>query len=140
MAQLCQHQAQFKQLNVEVLLVSFGAPEVAKVWLEETCPSFHLLLDPERSVYRTYGLERSWRRSWNLKTLWRYLQLLRAGRKWRGIQGDSAQLGGNVIVDRKGIVRLVYRSRDPTDRPPVSELLTILQRLEKEANDSSFNR
>ncbi len=133
MAQLCQQQIQLKQLNVEVLLVSFSDdPELAKVWLETTCSSFRLLLDPERIFYRTYGLERSWLRSWNLKTLWRYVQLLRAGRKWRGVQGDSAQLAGDFIVDTKGILRLAYRSHDPTDRPLVADLLTVLQQLDKE--------
>jgi len=132
-AQLCQHQEQFKHLNVAVLLISFGSPEVAKVWLEDTCPSFRLLLDPARTVYRAYGLERSWLRSWNLKTLWRYIQLLSAGRKWRGIKGDSAQLGGDFIIDTEGIVRLAYHSHDPTDRPPVADLLSLLQQVDNQA-------
>jgi peroxiredoxin len=133
-AQLCQRQDELGQFNVEVLLVSFGAPEVAKIWLEESCPEFRLLLDSERAAYRTYGLERSWLRSWNLKTLWRYIQLLSAGRKWRGIQGDSSQLGGDFIIDKEGIVRLAYRSHDPTDRPTVTNLLTILHQLDEEAD------
>lgn len=132
MAQLCQHEKQFKQLEVEVLLISFGAPEVGKLWLEEMCPSFPLLLDTERMVYRIYGLQRSWLRSWNLKTLWRYIQLLSSGRKWRGIQGDSAQLGGDFIVNTNGILHLTYRSRDPTDRPPVTLLLSLSRQLSEE--------
>jgi peroxiredoxin len=131
---LCQRQDELGQFNVEVLLVSFGAPEVAKIRLEETCPEFRLLLDSERVAYRTYGLERSWLRSWNLKTLWRYIQLLSAGRKWRGIQGDSSQLGGDFIIDKEGVVRLAYRSHDPTDRPTVTNLLTILHQLDGEAD------
>jgi peroxiredoxin len=98
-------------------LYSFSAPEYAKMWVEESCPSFTLLLDPERVTYRAYSVEHSWLRSWNLRTFWRYIQLLRIGRKWRGIQGDSAQLGGDFIIDRDGIVRMAYRSYDPTDRP-----------------------
>lgn len=133
MAQLCQQQGQLKRLKVAVLLVSFSDdPELARVWLETTCSSFRLLLDPERVVYHTYGLERSWLRSWNLRTLWRYVQLLRAGRKWRGIQGDSAQLAGDFIVDAKGRLRLAYRSHDPTDRPAVADLLALLQPLDNE--------
>ena len=87
-------------------------------------------LDPERTVYATYGLERSFRRSWNLKTMWRYVRLLTSGRQWRGIQGDSAQLGGDFVVDAGGIVRLAYRSYDPTDRPPVANLLALLRQLD----------
>lgn len=130
---MCQQQGQLKRLKVAVLLVSFSDdPELAKVWLKTTCSSFRLLLDPERVVYHIYSLERSWLRSWNLRTLWRYVQLLRAGRKWRGIQGDSAQLAGDFIVDAKGRLRLAYRSHDPTDRPAVADLLALLQPLDNE--------
>ena len=126
---MCQHQAAFEELNVEVLIISFGALPAAQEWLQETCAPFRLLLDPQRTVYQAYGLERSLRRSWNLRTIWRYIQLLSTGRKWRGIQGDSAQLGGDFVVDAGGIVKLAYRSHDPTDRPPVERLLTIFEQL-----------
>jgi len=129
-AQLCQHQDELDKLNTRVWIVSFGALPAAQAWLEETCTPFRLLLDPDRETYRTFGLERSLLRSWNLKTIWRYTQLLTAGRRWRGIQGDSAQLGGDFIVDRTGVVRLAYPSRDPTDRPSINELLTLLHQLD----------
>ena len=64
--------------------------------------------------------------------MWRYARLLAAGRKWRGIQGDSTQLGGDFIVDASGIVRLAYRSHDPTDRPSAEQLLAILRELNQE--------
>ena len=126
MAQLCQYQEHISELDTQVLIISFGTLPSAQKWLDETCSPFHLLLDPQRTVYRAYGLERSWRRSWNLRTIWRYAQLLSSGRRWRGIQGDSAQLGADFVVDARGIVRLAYRSRDPTDRPSVEHILAIL--------------
>ena len=131
MAQLCQHQDELKRLNAEVLIISFSTQTSARAWLEETCMLFPLLLDPERAVYGDYGLGRSWLRSWNLNTGWLYIRLLLSGRQWRGIQGDSAQLGGDFIVDAEGIVRLAYSSHDPTDRPPVDDLLAILCQLYK---------
>jgi len=127
---LCRHQEEFERLNTRVLIVTFGGLPAAQAWIEETCAPFRLILDPERTVYAAYGLERSLRRSWNLRTIWRYVQLLASGRQWRGIQGDSAQLGGDFVVDTQGIIRLVYRSHDPTDRPAVSDLLAILSQLE----------
>jgi peroxiredoxin len=126
---LWQHQEEFDRLDVEVLVLTFGTLPLAQAWLEETCSPFHLLLDPERTVYRTYGLERSLWRSWTLKTVWRYVGLLTAGHRWRGIQGDSTQLGGDFVVDRSGIVRLVHRSHDPTDRPSVDQLLDAFGQL-----------
>jgi peroxiredoxin len=129
-AQLCQHRDELKQLDVEVLIVSFSSRGYARIWQKEVCPSFPVLLDRERTIYHTYGLERSLFRAWNLKTLWRYVQLMRAGRRWHGIQGDSIQLGGDFIVDPSGIVRLAYRSHDPADRPAVPDLLAQLQQIQ----------
>ena len=132
MAQLCQHQEELDKLNTRVWIISFGTLPAAQVWLAETCTPFRFLLDPDRESYRAYGLERSLWRSWNLKTMWRYVQLMAAGTRWRGIQGDSTQLGGDFIVDRNGNVCLAYPSHDPTDRPAVDELLAVLHHLDLE--------
>lgn len=129
MAQLCQHLDEFEQTNTQVLIITFGTLLGAESWLKETCSSFRLLLDPERKVYQAYGLERSLLRSWNLRTIWTYGKLLASGRKWRGIQGDSAQLGGDFIIDSLGKIHLAYRSYDPTDRPSVQHLLAIMRSI-----------
>jgi hypothetical protein len=56
---------------------------------------------------------------------------LLSGRKWRGIQGSSTQLGGDFIVDTNGFLRLTYRSQEATDRPEVAELLALLRELDE---------
>ena len=61
--------------------------------------------------------------------MWKYVKLLLTGRKWRGIQGDSAQLGGDFIIDSSGVIQLAYRSYDPTDRPSIESLQEILLRM-----------
>jgi len=131
-AQLCQHQDDLERLKAKVLLISFGTLPAAQAWLEETRAPFTLVLDPTRTTYQAYGLERSFLRSWNLRTFLRYVELIRAGRQWRGIQGDSAQLGGDFIVDAQGVVRLAYRSHDPADRPSVEMLLEALRVIQGE--------
>jgi len=128
-AQLCLHTDELDELNTQVLLVTFSSAGYARKWSQETCAPFRLLLDRERVTYETYGLERSLARSWNVRTIRRYAKLLRSGRKWKGIQGDSAQLGGDFIIDAQGVVRLAYRSHDPTDRPEVGDLLKLLRGL-----------
>lgn len=119
-----------KELNTRVAIISFGTFPGAIAWLQETAVLFEFFLDPGRKAYQAYGLEHSLVRSWGPKAWSTYARLLLSGRRWRGIQGDSAQLGGDFIVDRNGIIRLAYRSHDPTDRPSINELVTLLQRLE----------
>jgi peroxiredoxin len=123
------HLDELEQTNTQILIITFGSMLGAQTWLKETCSPFRLLLDPDRKVYQAYGLERSFLRSWNMRTILTYVKLLASGRKWRGIQGDSAQLGGDFIVDSRGKIHLAYLSHDPTDRPPVNDLLVILRSI-----------
>lgn len=129
MAQLCQDSKKFQDLNTRVVIISFGSFPAAKTWVEETCSDFMFLLDQERETYQTYGLGRSLLRSWGPKTIWRYIQLLLAGRKRKGIQGDSTQLGGDFLIDKNGNIQLAYRSNDPTDRPTTENILNIIETL-----------
>ena len=130
MAQVGSRKDDFDSLKTQVVTISFGTPYWARIWLEETRSPFPLLLDSKRTAYRAYGLERSLLRSWGRQTLSYYARALWNGEAWRGIRGDSGQLGGDFIVDSKGFVRLACPSRNPTDRPPVEELLSLLQKLE----------
>jgi len=125
-AQLRQHTSDLEALKTNVVIISFGSPYNAQLWKKETQSQFTLLLDPDRNAYRAYGLERSMLRSWGLNTFLTYSRLMLNGRKWRGIQGDSGQLGGDFIINTNGIIRLAYYSRDPSDRPSASHLLDIL--------------
>ena len=129
MAQVVLHKYAFESLKTNVVTISFGTPHWAQVWLEETQSPFPLILDRERAAYQAYGLERSLLRSWGWQTLSYYARALMSGEQWQGIRGDSGQLGGDFIVDSKGIVRLAYPSRNPTDRPLVEDLLSVLERL-----------
>jgi alkyl hydroperoxide reductase subunit AhpC len=126
-AQVVSCKQDFESLKTNVVTISFGTPYWARIWLEETRSPFPLLLDSERTAYQAYGLERSLLRSWGWQTMSYYARALWNGEEWRGIRGDSSQLGGDFIVDSKGFVRLAHPSRNPTDRPPVGELLSLLQ-------------
>jgi peroxiredoxin len=125
-AQLCQAVGKFEELNTQVVIVTFGSLHQAKRWIEDVCSPFEMLLDQKREAYRAYGLGRSLLRSWGLRTIWRYIQLLSSGRKWKGIQGDSTQLGGDFIIDTNGMIMLSHRSSDPIDRPDIKEILKVL--------------
>jgi hypothetical protein len=61
--------------------------------------------------------------------LWYYLRQLAAGRRLGPIEGDPHQLGGDFIIDTRGIVRFAHREWDPVDRPAVARLLEVLRNL-----------
>ncbi len=100
--------------------------------MRDTCGTFDVLLDAERSVYHAYQLDRSRWRSWSPRTLWTYAKLLASGRRWlpKDEGTDTSQLGGDFIIDSQGNVQLAYRSHDPADRPPVDDLIKILANMQ----------
>jgi alkyl hydroperoxide reductase subunit AhpC len=122
-AQLCQRRAQFQSRNTDVLTITFSPAGYAKVWSQEVCPQFPLLVDGDHALYRQYGLERSLVSPLSPRSILRTLQLIRAGQRWQGIRGDVTEQGGDVMVDATGLVRYMYVSRDPSDRPSVDDLL-----------------
>jgi len=130
-AQLCQHQQEFTDLQTRVIIVSFGTLLAVQAWLKETCSPFEVLLDRERAVYQAYHLERSFWRSRNLNTRWYYFKAWLAGKKSLDIHDgeDTSQLGGDFIIGRNGVLRLAHPSRDPTDRPTAEALLKVLREL-----------
>ncbi|RME97142.1 MAG: hypothetical protein D6768_20350 [Chloroflexi bacterium] len=118
--------------QAEVVVVSFGTEFWVRVWLEQTQAPFPLLLDPERAGYKAYGLQRSMARAWGLRSSWYYFKavVLRRQRLHSSHGEDTGQMGGDFIIDRHGILRFTHPSQDPTDRPPVEQLLAELARLQ----------
>lgn len=131
MAQLRPHYEKIKDLNGEVVIVSFETGYWLQMWQAETQAPFPLLLDPARRAYRAFGLEQSLLRSWGPKNLWYYAKARLQGKQAHATGGDTTQLGGDFIIDAAGIVRLAYRSQNPTDRPPAPALLATFQELQK---------
>ena len=130
MVQLLPFKTEIEVRNTQVTVISFGSPALAHNWIEETRSSFQFLIDRERNAYRAFGLESSLIRAWSPKTWFAYARLMAKGWKWRGILGDSAQLGGDFIIDQQGIIRMAHRSNDPTDRPKPEEIIRVLDKIE----------
>ncbi len=51
-----------------------------------------------------------------------YLKLMFRGNKVQAPTDDVFQLGGDVLIDPKGIVRMHFVSDTPIDRPTVAEI------------------
>lgn len=123
--------AEIKSLNTNIVAVSFGTPQWVDGWLQVTGADFPVWLDPNKQSYEKYGLTSSASAAWGPKNLWYYAKALARGEKLQGNRGDTSQLGGNFIVDRNGIVRFAYPSKDPTDRPPIEKLISTLHQINR---------
>ena len=130
MAQVVPFAEEIKRLNTDIVAVSFGTPYWANAWLEETQAPFPIWLDPHKESYQLYGMTTSKLQAWGPRNLWFYVKAFLRGEKSKGNRGETDQMGGNFIIDKDGIVRLAYPSKNPTDRPEVDTLLDVLKRLD----------
>ena len=128
--QLLPFSAEIEARNTRVTVISFGTPALAHNWIRETGSSFQFLIDRDQKAYQDYGLESSLVHAWSPKVWIAYARLMLQGWKWRGIQGDSRQLGGDFIIDNLGILRMAFRSHDPTDRPKPEEIMRVLDEIQ----------
>lgn len=126
----------FERRSTRVLLIGFESRRRARHWKQQAEIEFPFLLDPEQEVYKAYEIERSFLRSFSPKNLWSYVKAFFQGREIQAFRGDPNQLGADFIVDRNGILRMTYYSKDPTYRPDVKSLLREFERIERESSQA----
>ena len=125
-----QRENEFKELEVNIVVVTFEAGPVAQAYVRQTALNWPLLIDESRALYGAYGMLQG--HIWDifgLPAVWAYAKLLRQGKKLRSSSGDVRQLGGDVLIDPQGIVRLHHIGRGPADRPAVSLLFETIRQL-----------
>ena len=123
-----QQQSRLESLDVAVVIVTFENTSLAQRYAEKTELRWPLLVDDQRKLYRAYGMEHGgWWNVWGWPAWKIYARLLWKGRRLQKATGDTQQLGGDIVVDPAGIVRLHWIGSGPADRPSVDELLSVVQ-------------
>lgn len=130
------HYQAIRDAGGDVLVVTLSRPAVLSAYLKENPWPFDVVGDPELQGYRAFGLERAhWRTYLKPRVILGYLRLLFSGWKLRMPYQDEDvhQLGGDFILDENRRLAFQFRSKEPTDRPGMDELLGILsaQRTER---------
>ncbi len=120
------------EIGMRVACITFADPKRLEGFRRKMQLPYELYADPEREVYRAFGLERaSLRRVWLDPRVWlRYMVLLARGRRPEPSEEDTLQLGGDAVLDGEGRLSWLYRSRGPEDRPAVDELVRAASRAD----------
>lgn len=117
------------RLQGKVVCVTFAEPSLLAAFERELALDVPLFGDPGRASYEASGFGRgSVRRVWLHPRVWAsYARLLSRGQRPGADRQDKLQLGGDVVVDREGTVRWIYRSEGPDDRPSVATIADQLR-------------
>lgn len=119
-----QQESRFIENNIDVKVVTFDADFMALAYAENTKLGWPLLLDPTQQLYHAYGMRHgNWWELYHPVSIWGYLKLILRGRLPGRPGRDWSQLGGDIVIDPNGIVRMHHVSVDPHDRPAIESLL-----------------
>ncbi len=128
MTQLRHSKEDLEQEGVRVKIVTFDSEALGQWYVSNLGIEWPILLDTERNLYRGYGLlTGSW---WTLGSpvaIWKYVKLIFAGHGSLKKGKDIRQLGGNVLIDPRGIVRMHVVCSTPFDRPTVDSVLAVVR-------------
>ena len=117
MAQLRHQQRRLEELKIKIKIVTFDNVHMAKAYAEQTELEWPLLLDTKRQLYSAYGMGKgSWWSLANPVAIARYIWLILRGHAGKP-GSDLFQMGGDVLIDPDGIVRMHLASAGPHDRP-----------------------
>lgn len=113
----------FRRLGLELLAVFQSPKDSLLYYVEEKDVPFSIVADPERSLYRAYGVEPSLKGL--LKGAIRLPDLLRAAS--RGIfpgkvEGNPAMLPADFLIDEDLIVQEAYYGKDVGDHMPTDTI------------------
>ncbi|MGI9597470.1 MAG: AhpC/TSA family protein [Acidimicrobiales bacterium] len=127
--------------NTDVVLITFTKPENLSGYQRANDLPFPILVDPDRSAYRAFGLGRgSAARVYGLRAARRYWDILRSGDptgpdRFTGLRDlvrpaeDPLQLGGDFLVGPDGRLAYGFWGQGPDDRPSVEELIAAVAEL-----------
>lgn len=121
---------QFGNQGVLVVLVGLGTPDEAQIFAKEFDLSFPIVCDPQRRLYRAYGLKKTGLLSLASPSLLiKGIKALGQGRGAGLPTGDIYQLPGVFIIDTAGRIRFGYFSRDPADHPSPADILSAVKKM-----------
>jgi peroxiredoxin len=124
--QLHRSKAQFENNGFQVVLVGLGTFDQAEAFKKQFSLSFPIICDPEKKLYRAYGLGRGSVVSMaSPALLLKGLKTLSRGHIPGVPQGDVMQMPGVFLIDTYGNIRYAHYSKDPSDNPSIETLLAL---------------
>jgi len=118
-----------KQAGGELLLVTMGTPEQAAEFRAGIKSELTFAADPQREVFRAYGLQQGTAKQVIGPKVWASLfkGLVRAG-AGKPI-GDIWQMPGAFVIDRGGVIRYAHYPSNQAEHPSHDEIVSVLQSL-----------
>jgi len=113
------------ELDLAVLAVFESPVERIRQYVGRQEPPFPLIPDPERRLYRLYGVESSWLKY--VLAAGPFLGSLLRGYRPGKADGDKALVPADFLIDRNGIIQTAFYGRHIGDHIPLEKIDRFLK-------------
>lgn len=88
---------------------------------------FDVIADPEKALYRRYGVEHGWRSVLDPRSWWPMLRGMFVRHRWSARRGEGGHLGlpADVLIGADGKVRAIKYGRHAADHWSVDEVMAL---------------
>lgn len=116
----------FKEKNIEVVLIYESSIENMRTYLEDTTYPFTFIADPKSTLYKNYGVEKSWGKL--LGSIFKgMLTKVSAGeklfKKKPKVDGNMNRMEAEFLIDESGKLALAHYGSFLGDNIPVENIL-----------------
>lgn len=116
-----------KSKGAGLVAIGMGWPAAAADFRDRESIPFPLIVDHTKQTYRTLEMKRGrWVDIAGPRLLWRSTTSILGGNKQSRAKQDPLQLGGAAVVDARGELLYVHRSKDSSDNVPAEKLIAAL--------------
>ncbi len=118
----------FRKLGVEPVVIGHSSLRYAKAFVDETKIELPVYVDEKRLIYRALGFKRPLLSFLSPKMFKRGAEARQEGFAQAGVQGDTFQLGGVVLMMPDGSKPYTFASRFAGDHPNLESLKDAVQK------------
>jgi peroxiredoxin len=132
---------EIKNLGVQTHVVGNGRLQFLDGFIEkfnlEDRP-INVYTDPSLNAYKQASLTRSVWHALGPRTWWDFIKAISKGIGQRTVQGDNLQLGGTLLIDENGKVRLFHKSKSVSNHSDPNEIVNSIYAYVGEKNPDLF--
>lgn len=107
-----------------MVVVAQGEPKHIERYCGKLAPSVECIARMDTEAYTAYGLQQAgFSEIVSLNTFKNVVKTISSGHTGGQVIGDARMMPGSFIIDRGGVVRWAYYSKDVSDHPPAELIL-----------------
>ena len=105
------------------MIIGNGEPHQIAPFKKAVKYSGELYTDPSLELYKTLDFKRDVGSLFGIKSFTEGIRSMGTGHFMKGIQGDTLQQGGAIIISPGDVIHYFYSNKEVGDHPPVKEML-----------------